>query len=304
MALSSTFATGTLLSPGAQRVFSTTPGRHGGSRTFFTPTARRTVKGTALQGKGFELDKPEKLWEIGGYDWLPFGTFESPYYLDGSLPGDRGFDPFRLAETWGSPPDGATDTPSRVRWLLEVSAWRALQWSPCLPGVGILAVELQGKGPWWTAPSAFSIMHVHPVHLEAAIPVTTFATGVVFVHVVMALLEKKRIENWQEKGEAGHFGLAPFDPVGLNNDYNRQAEVRNMRLGMLTFLGFAVQAWVTGKGPLDNAIDHLPDPFGQNIFTQGEKGLYVVAVFLAFSVALHLADAGRGRVNKRKRVSV
>ena len=37
--------------------------------------------------------------------------------------------------------------------------------------------------------------------MQAAIPVTSFAAGVVAVHLVMALLEKKRIENWQEKGE-------------------------------------------------------------------------------------------------------
>ena len=41
-------------------------------------------------------------------------------------------------------------------------------------------------------------------------------------------------------------------------------QVRNCRLGMLAALGFAVQAWVTGKGPIQNAIDHLRDPFGQN----------------------------------------
>lgn len=282
MALSSTFSTGTLLCARPKGVV-----QH--RRTLFKPTARRTVKGNALQGKGFELENPEKLWEIGGSEWLPFGTFESPEYLDGSLPGDRGFDPFRLAETWGSPPDGATDNASRVRWLLEGELYNGRL--ACLAVVGILAVELQGKGPWWTAPSA------------AAIPVTTFAAGVVAVHLVMALLENKRIENWQEKGEAGHFGVAPFDPAGFNSDYNRQAEVRNMRLGMLSFLGFAVQAWVTGKGPLDNAVDHLRDPFGQNIFTQGDKGLYVVAAFLGFSAALHLAEAGRSRVNGRKRVA-
>jgi hypothetical protein len=41
-------------------------------------------------------------------------------------------------------------------------------------------------------------------------------------------------------------------------------QVRNCRLGMLAALGFAVQAWVTGKGPIQNAVDHLRDPFGQN----------------------------------------
>ena len=41
-------------------------------------------------------------------------------------------------------------------------------------------------------------------------------------------------------------------------------QVRNARLGMLAVGGFAVQAWVTGKGPIQNAVDHLRDPFGQN----------------------------------------
>ena len=41
-------------------------------------------------------------------------------------------------------------------------------------------------------------------------------------------------------------------------------QVRNARLGMLAVLGFAVQAWVTGKGPIQNAMDHLKDPWGQN----------------------------------------
>ena len=45
-------------------------------------------------------------------------------------------------------------------------------------------------------------------------PIAQFAVGVTAVHLVFALLEKKRLENWKEKGEAGHFGASPFDPVG------------------------------------------------------------------------------------------
>lgn len=41
-------------------------------------------------------------------------------------------------------------------------------------------------------------------------------------------------------------------------------QVRNCRLAMLAFLGFSMQAFVTGKGPLENAVDHLRDPFGAN----------------------------------------
>jgi Na+(H+)/acetate symporter ActP len=88
--------------------------------------------------------------------------------------------------------------------------------------------------------------------------------------------------------------VAPFDPVGLTTDYNRQAEVRNARLAMLATLGFAVQAFVTGKGPLENAQDHLRDPFGANIFTY-EKGPAVVGIFLAFAVAMHLAELSRSK---------
>ena len=53
--------------------------------------------------------------------------------------------------------------------------------------------------------------------------------------------------------------------VALRLHLNEMAlQVRNARTAMLAALGFATQAWVTGKGPLENAYDHLKDPFGAN----------------------------------------
>ena len=53
---------------------------------------------------------------------------------------------------------------------------------------------------------------------------------------------------------------------------------------MLATLGFAVQAWVTGKGPIDNAIDHLRDPFGQN-----SKACATASIIVRSIVRLHFS---------------
>jgi hypothetical protein len=238
--------------------------------------SRRTVAGRAGSKPNYLLENNEKLWEIGGDSWLPFASYSSPDYLDGSLPGDRGFDPFRLGLSWGLPPCGSTDSQARLGWLLEGELYNGRV--AMLAIVGAIAVELKGQH-WYTA--------LYTIDLSTA----AYASIVIFAHVVFAFLEKKRLENWKEKGEAGHFGLSPFDPLDLTTDYYRQAEVRNCRLAMLSCLGFATQAYVTGKGPFENALDHLKDPFANNIFTQGDKGLAVAGIFVAFSLAMHLAES-------------
>lgn len=41
-------------------------------------------------------------------------------------------------------------------------------------------------------------------------------------------------------------------------------EIRNGRLAMVAFLGFAAQYGATGKGPIDNLTEHLADPWGES----------------------------------------
>ncbi|CAK9154827.1 unnamed protein product [Ilex paraguariensis] len=43
------------------------------------------------------------------------------------------------------------------------------------------------------------------------------------------------------------------------------AEIKHARLAMVAFLGFSVQAAITGKGPLNNWATHLSDPLHTTI---------------------------------------
>jgi len=164
---------------------------------------------------------------------------DAPAHLDGSLPGDYGFDPLGL---------GAD--PERLKWYVEAELVHG-RWA-MIAVAGILGASALGvEGVWYeqgTKDYGFP-----------ALPLVAMQA------ITMGYIETKRLQGFQETGETGFISSYPFDPVGMKSESMKLKEVKNGRLAMIAIVGFAVQALVTRTGPLDNLSAHLADPFGVNI---------------------------------------
>ncbi|CAN6279893.1 unnamed protein product [Urochloa humidicola] len=198
--------------------------------------------------------------------WLP--GLDAPAHLDGTLPGDFGFDPLGLGEE-----------PDALKWYVQAEL---VHCRFAMAGVaGILFTDLL----------RVSGIKDLPVWFEAGAAKFDFAntTSLFIVQLLlMGFAETKRYmdfinpESQAEEGtfiglEAALAGLQPgypggplFNPLGLAKDIEnaheeKLKEIKNGRLAMVAMLGFIVQASVTHAGPIDNLLTHLSDPFNKNI---------------------------------------
>jgi len=114
---------------------------------------------------------------------------------------------------------------------------------------GILGQELLGVQPKWFLAGA----------KDYGVPVL----GLVAIQqIVFGFLETSRFQAWKT-GEKN--AIFPLDPAGLNSEANAVKEIKNGRLAMVAFVGFAVQALVTREGPIEGLFGHLSNPFSHNI---------------------------------------
>ncbi|KAF2558833.1 hypothetical protein F2Q68_00018077 [Brassica cretica] len=184
--------------------------------------------------------------------WFPGA--KSPEYLDGSLVGDYGFDPFGL----GKPAEYL----QRFRECELIHGRWAM-----LATLGALSVEWLTGVTWQDAGKQVELVD-GSTYLGQPLPFS-ISTLIWIEVLVIGYIEFQRnaeLDSEKRLYPGGKF----FDPLGLASDPEKKAqlqlaEIKHARLAMVAFLGFAVQAAATGKGPLNNWATHLSDPLHTTI---------------------------------------
>merc|ERR1711966_479154 len=213
--------------------------------------------------------------------WLP--NTEAPEWLDGTLVGDRGFDPLGLGKpaeylqfeldaldqntdnnpagrvigtlTWDST-TVSEDSLQPYNEVFDVQRFRECElihgrWC-MLATLGAIVAELN-TGVSWVDAGKVELEGAQ--YLGFALPFD-LRTLCIIEALLMGYIEVQR--NTTKDTEARCYPGGAFDPLGLADDPERAvqlktAEIKHSRLAMVAFFGFAVQAGFTDStSPLDN----------------------------------------------------
>ncbi|GAV85075.1 Chloroa_b-bind domain-containing protein [Cephalotus follicularis] len=211
--------------------------------------------------------------------WFPGAT--PPQWLDGSLVGDRGFDPFGLGkpaeylqydfdsldqnlaknvagDVIGVRVEATEVQPTPFQPYSEVFGLQRFRECELIHGrwamlgtIGALAVEAFTGIAWQDAGKVELVEGSSyfgqplPFSITTLIWIEAIAVGFVEFQRNAELDPEKRI----------YPGGQYFDPLGLATDPEKKeslqlAEIKHARLAMVAFLLFAIQAATTGKGPI------------------------------------------------------
>lgn len=198
--------------------------------------------------------------------WFP-GS-QAPEWLDGSLPGDFGFDPLGL----GSDPE-------TLKWFVQAELVHC-RWA-MLGAAGIFIPEALTKmgilnTPSWTVAGDADYFTDKTTLFVIELILFAWAEGRRWADIVnpgCVNVDPVFPNNKLTGTDVGYPGGLWFDPLGWGQTSDaakrkdlRTREIKNGRLAMLAVLGAIVQANYTHTGPIDNLVAHLVDPGHNTIF--------------------------------------
>jgi hypothetical protein len=197
-------------------------------------------------------------------NWFPGTAF--PEHLDGSLPGDYGFDPLKLAVD-----------PWKMKWYQQAELMNGR--TAMMGVVGILFPELI-SGAGLGGPAAATPWFSTGKYEYFAPPAALFMV----MMFLFAWVETRRYMDMVNPGSVNQDpifsnqslpsnntpGYPGFDPMGMSKGPDfatmKVKELKNGRLAMLAFAGFIAQGYTTGKTPLAGLADHLASPWTTTVW--------------------------------------
>ncbi|CAN6710499.1 unnamed protein product [Malus baccata var. baccata] len=142
-------------------------------------------------------------------EWMPGEP--RPPYLDGSAPGDFGFDPLRLGEV-----------PENLERFKE-SELIHCRWA-MLAVPGILVPEALGLGNWVKAQEWAAVPGGQATYLGNPVPWGTLPTILVIEFLSIAFVEHQR--SMEKDPEKKKYPGGAFDPLGYSKDPKKFAEYK------------------------------------------------------------------------------
>ncbi|CAK0787177.1 hypothetical protein CVIRNUC_010393 [Coccomyxa viridis] len=232
------------------------------------------VRPTAFSGKRTSRVQAVRNVVVSAADrqvWFPGN--EPAAHLDGSMPGDYGFDPLSLGSD-----------PKILKWFQQAELVHARTAMTAVAGILFPAVATKAgvlNVPEWYEAGSVWVKNNPGFPFASLLFIQIVLTGWVETKRLMDFQKPGTQDNWLGEGgqfkpmDNGYPGGAFFDPFGLSRGSEAQLrkyqdnEIKNGRLAMVAFLGFIAQHAATGKGPIDNLVDHINNPTGVTFATNG-----------------------------------